>query len=79
VRARSPRWLLDPGDVSPDGEWAAYIWASWYPGLGDRHESFAALVDNERTSFEKLRGRDGRPVDPTGADALLAEGRGSEG
>jgi hypothetical protein len=68
-------WLLDPGDVSPDGEWAAYIWASWYPGLGDRHESFAALVNAERASFEDLSGRDGHPVDPTGADALVAEGR----
>lgn len=68
-------WLLDPGDVSPDGEWAAYIWASWYPGFGVRHESFAALVDAERASFEELRGRAGRPVDPAGADALVAEGR----
>ncbi|GAA2600638.1 hypothetical protein GCM10010399_34310 [Dactylosporangium fulvum] len=68
-------WLLDPGDVSPDGEWAAYVWASWYPGLGDRHESFAALVDAERASFEELSGRAGRPVHPAGADALVAEGR----
>lgn len=57
-------WLLDPGDVSTDGEWAAYIWASWYPGLGDRHESFAALVDAERASFEDFSARDGRPVHP---------------
>ncbi|WP_155369982.1 SMI1/KNR4 family protein [Catellatospora vulcania] len=68
-------WLLDPGDVSPDGEWAAYIWASWYPGLGERHESFAALVDAERSSFEQLNGRAGRPVDPAGAADLLAAGR----
>ena len=68
-------WLLDPGDVSPDGEWAAYVWASWYPGLGDRYESFAALVDAERASFEELSGRDGHPVHPDGADALVAEGR----
>jgi pimeloyl-ACP methyl ester carboxylesterase len=68
-------WLLDPGDVSADGEWAAYVWASWYPGLGDRYDSFAALVDAERASFEDLSGRDGRPVHPDGADALVAEGR----
>ncbi|WP_203862458.1 SMI1/KNR4 family protein [Plantactinospora mayteni] len=68
-------WLLDPGDVSVDGEWAAYTWASWYPGLGDRHESFAALVDAERASFEELSGRDGRPVQPEGAGALVDEGR----
>lgn len=68
-------WLLDPGDVSADGEWAAYVWASWYPGLGDRYDSFAALVDAERASFEDLSGRDGRPVHPDGADELVAEGR----
>lgn len=68
-------WLLDPGDVSPDGEWAAHIWASWYPGLGDRYKSFAALVDAERESFEELSGRAGRPVHPAGADTLVAHGR----
>ncbi len=69
-------WLLDPGDVSAEGEWAAYVWASWYPGLGDRFDSFAALVDAERRSFEVLSGREGRPVHPDGADELVAEGRG---
>jgi hypothetical protein len=68
-------WLLDPGDVGPDGEWAAYIWASWYPGLGDRCPSFAALVDDERESFEHLSGTNGRPVHPDGAAELVAEGR----
>ncbi|MDA2806031.1 SMI1/KNR4 family protein [Nocardiopsis suaedae] len=47
-------WLLDPGDVSEDGEWAAYIWASWYPGLGERHASFADLVADEVEGFEDL-------------------------
>ncbi len=68
-------WLLDPGDVSAAGEWAAYVWASWYPGFGKRHDSFAALVDAERASFEELTGRDGRPVHADGADELVAEGR----
>ncbi|MFJ2648013.1 SMI1/KNR4 family protein [Streptomyces sp. NPDC087420] len=45
-------WLLDPGDVSEDGEWAAYIWASWYPGLGERYTSFAELVIEEHTGSE---------------------------
>jgi len=67
--------LLDPDDVSAAGEWAAYVWASWYPGFGDRYDSFAALVDAERASFEDLHGRDGRPVHPGGADELVAEGR----
>ncbi|GAA1307315.1 hypothetical protein Psi02_46390 [Planotetraspora silvatica] len=70
-------WLLDPGDVSTGGEWAAYVWASWYPGFGDRHESFAVLVDAERRSFEMLSGREGRAVHPDGADELMAAGRAS--
>ncbi|GAA1452956.1 SMI1/KNR4 family protein [Nocardiopsis tropica] len=68
-------WLLDAGDVSPDGEWAAYVWASWYPGLGERHRSFADLVVAERASFEELSGSEGRPVRPEGAEELLARGR----
>lgn len=68
-------WLLDSGDTSPDGEWAAYTWASWYPGLGDRHRSFADLVAAERESFETLKAADGRPVNADGAEELLAEGR----
>ncbi|MFW6640856.1 SMI1/KNR4 family protein [Nocardiopsis algeriensis] len=68
-------WLLDAGDVSPDGEWAAYIWASWYPGLGERHGSFAELVAAERASFEELSRDEGRPVRPEAADDLLAQGR----
>lgn len=68
-------WLLDPGDVSEDGEWAAYIWASWYPGLGDRHASFAELVAAERTSFEELKGHEGHGVHPEGAEELVAKGR----
>jgi hypothetical protein len=68
-------WLLDPADVSDDGEWAAYVWASWYPGLGDRFESFADLVAAERKSFEELNAREGRAVEPAGADELVAQGR----
>ncbi|WP_433083909.1 SMI1/KNR4 family protein [Dactylosporangium sp. CA-052675] len=68
-------WLLDPADVSDDGEWAAYVWASWYPGLGDRFDSFADLVAAERESFEELNARDGRAVEPAGAAELIAEGR----
>ncbi|GIE88913.1 SMI1/KNR4 family protein [Actinoplanes regularis] len=68
-------WLLDPADVSDDGEWAAYVWASWYPGLGDRFDSFADLVAAERESFEDLNARDGRAVEPAGAAELVAEGR----
>ncbi len=68
-------WVLDAGDVSPDGEWAAYTWSSWYPGPGERHRSFADLVAAERASFEELLGAEGRPVHPEGALELLARGR----
>jgi hypothetical protein len=67
-------WFLDPGDVSPDGEWAAYTWSSW-GFLSERHPSFAALVAAERRSMEELRGTSGSPMHPEGADELLAEGR----
>ncbi|NYI95220.1 hypothetical protein HNR12_001497 [Streptomonospora nanhaiensis] len=67
-------WLLDAGDVSPDGEWAAYIWASWFPGLSDRFRSFADLVVEERRGWESLEGSSGNPVHPEGADDLLREG-----
>ena len=67
-------WFLDPGDVSPDGEWAAYTWSSW-GFLSERHPSFAALVADERRTMERLRANHGRPMHPEGADELLAEGR----
>lgn len=68
-------WLLDSGDVSPDGEWAAYTWSSWEPGLSDRYGSFAELVVAERRSFEELKGHEGSAVHPDGAEQLVAEGR----
>lgn len=68
-------WLLDSGDVSQDGEWAAYTWSSWRPGLSDRYGSFAELVVAERNLFEQLKGYEGRAVDPDGAEELVAEGR----
>ncbi|GHH80289.1 hypothetical protein GCM10018793_35130 [Streptomyces sulfonofaciens] len=67
-------WLLDPGTVSPDGEWAACTWSSW-GFLSEEYPSFAALVVEERELCEGLWGREGRPVRTEGADELLAEGR----
>ncbi|GAA4018309.1 hypothetical protein GCM10022384_70470 [Streptomyces marokkonensis] len=51
-------WLLDSGDVSQDGEWAAYTWSSWQPGLSDRYGSFAELVAAQRDSFQGLKGHE---------------------
>ncbi|MCE0540443.1 SMI1/KNR4 family protein [Kineosporia rhizophila] len=48
-------WILDSGDVSAAGEWAAYTWSSWHPGPSGRFESFAALVDAARASAKYLR------------------------
>lgn len=39
-------YLLDPGSIGPDGEWAAYYFADWIPG-GVRHPSFRALMESE--------------------------------
>ncbi|MER5555147.1 SMI1/KNR4 family protein [Streptomyces sp. NPDC002793] len=68
-------WLLDSGDVSQDGEWAAYTWSSWQPGLSDRYGSFAELVAAERDSFQRIKGHEGHAVNPDGAEQLVAEGR----
>ncbi|EXU66622.1 hypothetical protein Z951_19050 [Streptomyces sp. PRh5] len=68
-------WLLDPADVSEDGEWAAYIWASWYPALGDRHASFAELVVEERKGFEGRAAHEARMGRPGTVEDLVAEGR----
>ncbi|MFE2672985.1 SMI1/KNR4 family protein [Streptomyces hygroscopicus] len=68
-------WLLDPADVSEDGEWAAYIWASWYPALGDRHASFAALVAEERTGFEDHTAHEAAAARPESAEEPAARGR----
>jgi hypothetical protein len=67
-------WFLDPADVSEDGEWAAYSWSSW--GVDEeRQASFAALLADERHSFEALRAREGRAVHPEGSAELTAQGR----
>ena len=68
-------WFLDPSDVSPDGEWAAYTWSSW-GFLSERHPSFAALVVAERQAMERLRGYHGAPMHPEGSDAVFDEARG---
>ncbi|MDP9612067.1 SMI1/KNR4 family protein [Streptomyces demainii] len=68
-------WLLDPADVSEDGEWAAYIWASWYPALGDRHASFAALVAEERTGFGDHTAHEAAAARPESAEEPVARGR----
>ncbi|WP_051885702.1 SMI1/KNR4 family protein [Streptomyces hygroscopicus] len=67
-------WLLDPADVSEDGEWAAYIWASWYPALGDRHASFAALVAEERTGFGDHTAHEAAAARPESAEEPAARG-----
>jgi hypothetical protein len=40
-------WLLDPGDVGPDGEWTAYIW--WCSNGGDPrpYPGFSAMMVHE--------------------------------
>ncbi|MFC5751932.1 SMI1/KNR4 family protein [Actinomadura rugatobispora] len=53
--------FLDPGDVDPDGEWAAYFQASWTGDGPRRHPSFHALMRHLYAGFHALR----RPPGPT--------------
>ena len=53
--------FLDPGDVGPDGEWAAYFHASWTDGGPRRHPSFRALMRDLYAGFHGMR----RPPGPT--------------
>ncbi|GAA0983710.1 hypothetical protein GCM10009551_030730 [Nocardiopsis tropica] len=43
-------WLLDPTDVGPDGEWAAYEFAPKY-GDPTKYPRFSALFDSGYTSM----------------------------
>ncbi|MFF0195374.1 SMI1/KNR4 family protein [Streptomyces anulatus] len=45
-------WLLDPTDVGPDGEWAAYEFAPKY-GNPTRYPSFSALIRSGYESMEE--------------------------
>ncbi|MFJ8755146.1 SMI1/KNR4 family protein [Streptomyces sp. NPDC102441] len=65
-------WLLDPTDVSEDGEWAAYRTVAFET---ERYASFAALIVAERRALEERAGAGGRPLHPEGAEDLVAEGR----
>jgi hypothetical protein len=66
-------WILDPGQIGADGEWSAGTWSHW--GLEHAYDSFGALVERQRKSYEELRAADGRPVDPAGGAELAEEGR----
>lgn len=46
-------YLLNPQEVSPDGEWAAWFFAHWIPGA-DAHLSFWDLMQAEHESFLAL-------------------------
>jgi hypothetical protein len=52
-------YLLDPTRSSSDGEWDAYFFASWVPGV-DRYPSFLALMEAKRDEL----------VNPPPAEAL---------
>jgi hypothetical protein len=46
-------YLLNPAIVAPDGEWEAWLFASWMPGAR-RYPSFWALMQAEYASFRQL-------------------------
>jgi hypothetical protein len=68
-------WFLDPYDVGPGGEWAAYEWPASSGEEPQRFPSFGVLAARPRGVLADRSGRDGRPVDPEGADHLLVAGR----
>ena len=84
--AGSAVYLLNPQKVSEDGEWEAWFFAHWVPGV-NRYASFWELMQAERDSLVYiLRRNRGEPtphVDPslgveatdlTGLLAILAHG-----
>ena len=48
-------WLLDPEELTADGEWAAGRWSSWNPAMRWIAPSFAELMKKEYESFLSLR------------------------
>ena len=44
-------YLLNPKVVSPDGEWEAFYFAHWIPGV-HRYPSFSALMEEEMSSWD---------------------------
>ncbi|WP_405731056.1 SMI1/KNR4 family protein [Streptomyces sp. NBC_01537] len=48
-------FLLDPGDVNAEGEWAAYSYASWRGEGPKRYESFADLMYANFQEFHRMR------------------------
>lgn len=65
--------FLDPMDVGPGGEWAAYELASW-SGMGPvRHDSFDKLMRRLYASFHAVRQPRGSTAD--GWDAEVERGR----
>jgi hypothetical protein len=65
-------FVLDPGDVNAEGEWAAYRYASWSDGP-QRYESFADLMYAMFQEFHSLR----KPENATtrGIDARIEQAR----
>jgi hypothetical protein len=59
-------YLLDPGAVSPDGEWEAWHLVPWPPGGVFRHRSFWDLMNAEYESFR------GFVTPPAGPDRSAA-------
>jgi hypothetical protein len=48
-------YLLNPGIVTPEGEWEAWRFANWLPGA-QRYRSFQEMMLAEREIFLRLKG-----------------------
>lgn len=68
--------VLDPGDVGPDGEWAVYLWHSWWAGPTKRFPSFRAFMHAKYREFHALAADRGMVNETTEAlDAAVEFGR----
>lgn len=60
----SDLYLLNPLDISPEGEWEAWFFASWVPGV-QRYRSFWELMQHEHKIFLELRDLNQRTPHPS--------------
>jgi len=55
ARGDAHAYLLNPHVTTPEGEWEAWDYASWYPGA-HRHRSFQELMQAQHRLYRSTRG-----------------------
>lgn len=51
-------WLLDPGTINDQGEWASGRWSAWNPAMDWIADSFEGLFQDEYETYLRLRAND---------------------